>query len=335
MLSLASTQFSLSYGFFPRVSRSRLRYRRHMLADCLVANAAPEQREQLARIPGLEQQLREGVAKACETWPTLSAGLNGLELVGYLASRLRGDSAVAMARVQYSDLLLASACAAGNSDAIQAFQTHFQADIARAIARFTGPGLAADDLRQSLLERLFVASANRAPRISEYGGQGYLQNWLRVTAVRLFVDLLRKAKQSRSVLGVKATALDEMEAPDNLELQLVRKRYQREFKAGFENALASLAPEERNLLRWRHIHGVGVNEIAAMLRIHRVTATQRLKRIRHSLQNATLAHVQSSLNLNDESLDGFIRVIQSSMDASVSRILGSMEAEPKDREALA
>src|SRR5687767_927651 len=92
------------------------------------------------------------------------------------------------------ELALATACAAGDAEAIAIVEERYFRDLDRALARFRGgPGLV-EEVKQRLRHKLFVGDGD-GPKISTYSGRGDLGRWIRVAATREAISLLRKGKK--------------------------------------------------------------------------------------------------------------------------------------------
>src|SRR5262249_22829660 len=146
-----------------------------------------------------EARLAAALDEPARVWR--SPWLTRDDFAAELASRFAGDDEEALRwwdHLRPGDLYLACACARGNPGALERFEQLYGAEIARIAQRFEGPGLPADDLVQLLRAKLFTGPAGGTaatpgkpegrPRIASYTGQGFLQNWLRVTATRTFID---------------------------------------------------------------------------------------------------------------------------------------------------
>src|SRR5204863_8594646 len=96
-----------------------------------------------------------------------------------------------------ADLWAACACGTGDGRAIAEVEARYFPDVDAALGKM---GLSSDrigEVQQGLRRVLFVGDAvpggpGTAPRITEYRGTGDLRAWLRVTAMRAALKLLRK-----------------------------------------------------------------------------------------------------------------------------------------------
>ncbi len=267
----------------------------------------------------LEARLRDIVHSPSQRSPGLE--LDELDFIDHpRGDAARGEGPAAwFEHVRAGDLWLAFACATGNSAGIKAFEQEFAEDIGRVVRRFGSTSEQRDELLQALRDKLFVGSASKAPKLASYAGVGFLQNWLRVTATRMFLDLRRSANAA-----VPEVALDiALVAHSDFEFGLLKERYRSDFKTAFADATAALEPSERNLLR-RRLEGLNVDQIGALEGVHRSTAARRLEKARHRLLQNTRSKLGERLGVDHSELDSVMRQVQT-LDVSLERLLESKE----------
>lgn len=224
----------------------------------------------------------------------------------------------ALSKLAVADLYLAAACARGDGKALRWFERACGPELDRVIRKSPGLGLATDEFTQLVLVRLVLAEPARQAKILSYRGQGSLKAWVRVTAARLVIDLSRQ--RAEPVVASEAL-LDQWEAGDDLELDLLRERFGPELQASFAAALGQLTVRQRNLLRQRHLHGVSADALAKLYTVHRSTVFVWLEQARVAL----LGHVRTALlaRVPGHELDSVVGVLGSRLDLSVRRLLDS------------
>ena len=289
-----------------------------------MAGASPGARATLEQ-PGVAARLTGELLAARARWPEATA-VTDAAVVTAIATRLAAqkDPAAAIARLRLEDLLLALWCATGDARAITAFEQLHRVDLEAALARFRRLAVTADELRQLLRIKLFVASEGRAPRIADYSGFGFLQNWVRVTTLRVLVDLAR---------GERARRVEELLADDDLlglpalgpdlASRYSRDQVSRAIKHAFANAVAALAPRQRNFLRHAQVDSLTLDQIAALYGIHRATVARTLAQARTELAEATRRELATTLGIAADALDSVVRAADSRIDLSLSRVLGA------------
>lgn len=276
--------------------------------------------------PAVAERVARELAAAREKWPT--ANITDEQFAAALVSRMASqkDLAAAWQRLRVEDLFLALWCATGDARAIAAFEQVHRADLDGALARFRKLAVTADELRQTLRIKLFVAADGRAPRIGDYSGFGFLQNWLRVTALRALVDIARSEK---------ARKLEELLADDDMigmpqlgpdiSSKYSREQVSRAIKSAFARAVAGLGPRQRNFLRHAQVDGLTLDQIAALYSVHRATVARTLAQARAELTEATRRELGQALGIAEDSLDSIVRSADSRIDLSLSRVLKSPE----------
>lgn len=301
----------------------------------VIANV-PESARATLRKPGLADRLASELEAARERFP--DATITDEAFAKALAVRIgtQKDLDAALARLRVDDLLLAQWCATGDARAISAFEQVHRSDLDGVLARFRRLPVTSDELLQTLRIKLFVASAGRAPRIGDYSGFGFLQNWLRVTALRALVDIARSERARKleelmaddDLIGVPALGPD-------LTSRYSRDEIGRAIKSAFARAVAGLAPRQRNFLRHAQVDLLTLDQIAALYGIHRATVARTLASARSELSEVTRKELATLLDLPDDALDSVVGAADSRLDLSLSRVLKSPEladgSESEDR----
>jgi len=250
----------------------------------------------------------------------------------HLGGVLQADAThESLTRLRAADLYLAYGCAAGEQVALEAFEAEFGRDIDLAIARSGNVNLGKDEFRQLVRNKLFVAAVGRRPKIADYAGRGDLSSWVRVTALRMIVDLVRQHAGDREV-PLEAEALGAIPAPgDDPELDYIQRVYKSEFRDALTAGFNRLTPRERNLLRHQVLHGLNIDQVGALYRVHRTTAFRWIEKARKSLLQQTREALKQQLHVGSGEFLSIMRVVQGDLDVSVRRILISdIEAEPPE-----
>jgi RNA polymerase sigma-70 factor (ECF subfamily) len=225
----------------------------------------------------------------------------------------------AVAELCIEDLYLAHASSMHEPRAVLALRQEIEPELQAALGRLRIPTEQHDDLRQRLWEKLLIGTDR--PKILDYSGRGRLRSWFRVTAIRFLLDELRRQKGGAARRSDENT--DEIASPSaDPELELLKRRYSREFTEAFEQATLALAPEDRNVLRSYYAKQMTIDEIAKAFGIHRATAARRVARARQVLLTDTRRRLAERLRLTNTELDSVLRLIESRMQVSVNRLLG-------------
>jgi RNA polymerase sigma-70 factor, ECF subfamily len=218
----------------------------------------------------------------------------------------------------HPDLYLACACAAGVPAALATFDERVLAQVGSFVARIdASPGFA-NEVRQTLRERLLVARPDAPPRIADYSGRGPLGAWVRVAALRAAIDL-RRDQHRGAWLSAAPTIAREL-SPD---LQLVRARYQADYEEALRVALAALDAKERNLLRMHVVDGLTIDRIGLVYHVHRATAARWVQAVRQKLLETIYRRLGQRLALSPAELDSLTALVQSQLQVSLTGLLVS------------
>ena len=279
--------------------------------------------------PEVGSRVAEGLAAARRRWP--EAAVTDDRFAAALATRLAAqpDPVSALAHLRVDDLFLAQWCATGDARAITAFERVHRDELAAVFGRFKKLTVTDDEMRQALRIKLFVGNAGKTPRIADYSGFGFLQNWVRVTALRSLVDLARseRAKKLEELFGDDdMLALAAHEAIyQSIDGRYTRDQINRAIKQAFARAISALAPRQRNFLRHAHVDALTLDQIAALYGIHRATVARTLAQAREAMMTETRRELADQLGLADEQLESIVRAADSRIDLSLSRVLRAPE----------
>lgn len=269
--------------------------------------------------PEIGELLSQLVVTAREAWPELEVPIFGF--VEHLARRLPEDvpPIESLLVVRAADLYLAFACALRDDRALAEFEATLGPEFRLVHSRVRDPKPDLDDFRQECRKKLFLASP---PKIGDYSGQGDLRSWLRVTLLRTLIDLTRKASHREQPIDDERVL--EIPAPSSdPELEHLKTLYRQEFKQAFSESAEELSPEDRNLLRAHFGHGLTIDQLAALHHVHRATAARRIARARDGLLSGTRRRLMLRLRLGRSELDSVMRMIESNVQISLQRVLGS------------
>ena len=221
--------------------------------DAFLDRLAPSQRAVYAAMPNLGDLLGDMLAQALASWPQIS--LSAEEFLAHVAARLPAELAPeeALGGLFVADLFLACACAKADRRALEAFEHDFAGEIARGLTSLAGDEVRGDDFKQEVRHKLFIGKPPAGPKIGEYSGRGSLRRWVRITAKRTYIDLMRSKQREPEVLAGDE-AVSERASEQDPELVYVKERYRQEFRTAFTTALSTLTTRQRNILRHHFVH---------------------------------------------------------------------------------
>jgi RNA polymerase sigma-70 factor (ECF subfamily) len=233
----------------------------------------------------------------------------------YLGDRVPSDvPAVAALRQMHTiDLYLACACARGDVRAFEAFDELCLRRLDRVLRTMRIDADAIEEIKQDIRSRVLIGDGGRAA-IVDFSGRGDLRGWVRVMAVRLALQRLRRTHREESIED--DAMLERLVAPHDTELDYAKGIYRQEFKRAFQSALRALPVRERTLLRQHYIDALTVDQLGTLYRVHRSTAARLLERARHALLDDTRARMLSQLGLQPGDLDSILRMIRSQLEIS-------------------
>ncbi|MBK7859990.1 MAG: sigma-70 family RNA polymerase sigma factor [Archangiaceae bacterium] len=238
--------------------------------------------------------------------------------VRHLAERVGAAPVVpTLSGLHAADLLLAYACLHGSQPALAELETRLLAPLVRSLARKAGSTSVAEDVVQTLRERLLVGKGG-APGLHSYNGSGSLQNWLKVTALRQLLKL-----QTRSGAQVaEADELAERAAPSgDVELGHLKRSLRPAFGTAFTAALEHLTAHQRIVLRQRFLDGLSLDELARLHGTHRATISRWLAQIRAQLVDEVHLLLRTRLELSDAEAQSVMRLVHSQLEVSIGDYL--------------
>jgi RNA polymerase sigma-70 factor (ECF subfamily) len=278
------------------------------------SDAFREVRPRVDPSPALDSALARAFAAGRAAWPGVALAEG--DFIRYLAARVGDDEEplAALSALYVADLYLACAAAAGSPPAIEAFSRRLLPD-ARAHLAGVGAAALAEDVKQMLLERLFVGSADSPPRIGAYAGRGPLAAWVRVSAVRLALSLRRGEREAEPI--DPEAPIEPLGEEVDPELDALKVRYAADFNAALRDAFAALPARDRALLKLHYADGVPVERIAVAYQVHRVSASRWLSAARARVLEETTRLLRARQNLTSTELESLTRLVQSRLELSL------------------
>lgn len=190
--------------------------------------------------------------------------------------------------LKLEDLLLAYACAQGSEIAWERFLLHYRETLYQAGYSIAGSDSLGRELADSLYADLFGLREKEGERQSplrHYHGRGPLAAWLRSVLAQRYVDHYRRHRRE--------TPLDEHEEPaaaSNMQTATAGDSSAdgAKLRKAVEDALHTLNPEERFLLKAYYLDGRTLRELAPLLVTHSSTVHRRLERLTAQLRKRVL-----------------------------------------------
>ncbi|HEU4615824.1 MAG TPA: hypothetical protein VFS15_27195, partial [Kofleriaceae bacterium] len=129
-------------------------------------------------------------------WPDVK--VSETTIANRLAARLQDDPDARLESLHDADLYLAMALAEANEPALKVFEAEFVPQIDVALRRLRLAGGTADEVKQALRFELLVGVDGHR-RIADYAGRGELAAWLRVSATRKALKMIRKIDREETL----------------------------------------------------------------------------------------------------------------------------------------
>ena len=233
----------------------------------------------------------------------------------YLEQRLLGGPEVSSERLE--ELELACACVQRLPGAAEAFTGRFHPSLLKVLVRTCrDPALAADAAQRTLIHTLLGCDGIR-PAISDYSGRGPLGHWLGVVGMRIAQTAMETAASQRKLDKEATGELGARWRPESA-LQGWDRRH---LAAALELATKGLTIRDRAVLRLNVLEGLNIEEIGRLYGVHRGTVARWLAASKALLFVAVRTNLQAGLGLLDIDVESLLRLADSELDVSLSRIL--------------
>jgi RNA polymerase sigma-70 factor (ECF subfamily) len=274
-----------------------------------------------ARAPGdgaaLEKLLASFYARGREAYPRIA--LDEQAFGRHLARCAKEAKASSLADLPAPDIYLACACAARVRGAATAFERKFGPIIRRAISRVLKSADERQEAEQRAWDHIVVEGARGAPRITHYLGQGPLENWVSVAAMRIAVSFGRAESAERRLRAKVVSDTSRIDA----EGMSMKGQLREAFEAAVAEALGGLKARERLILKLHVVSGMTLEAISKSLGVSRQAVSKTFSRTREGILGSVEASLRRRLKISRGELSSVLRLVASQLDVSVSRILGN------------
>lgn len=251
-------------------------------------------------------------------------------LARYAASRLSGyrPAQEELAKLHAADLVLAKACAEGNTDALNVFERDFLGLVSSAGRKLSMSPNQCDELRQQVRMKLLVAGKEgSAAKIANYAGTGALRSWVYATALRTGLNELRRIGRAPIPAGDEQLLVAMPDSKDNQELLYMKQLYRSAFKDSFKGAIGQLEDRLANVLRHYYLDEMTLEDIGSLYRVHKTTAMRWLNKAHAELEFETKKRMISHLQLQPSEVESVMRLIQSGIQLGLASVLAIDKSE--------
>jgi RNA polymerase sigma-70 factor (ECF subfamily) len=236
-----------------------------------------------------------------------------------LAAHVDACRAQGALAVHLGDVVLAFAAAHGAAEAVARLDALVGPDVDAAARRVDRAPAFADELRQAVRVRLFVAPAGGRARLLDYVGRGPLRGWVGVVATRAALNLKRDATVPAPA---SADVLEDLVAGEtDPELRQLKNQHRAEFRAALTAALAALSGRDRALLRLTFVEGVRQADVARLYGVHESTASRWLHQATRAVADDARQRLVECLGVSPATADSVARLVLSNLDLSIARLL--------------
>lgn len=259
---------------------------------------APPSAEQVSRLKALWRRAESVLPGAPEDF---------FERLGQLANH---DVAVAET-LRVEELWLAFRCTRHDASAHVVLERDYLSKAAVVLH-----GMGDETFRDEVVQELRLSLLLEKSRLDRYEGRGSLLGWLRSACHRLGLTRLRLSKPH---------AHDSLEDHSPLvggAEPLVMKQKDRElFAHAFRDALTSLDPQERAVLRLNLVEGLNIDLIGELYGVHRATAARWLARAKEGVSRRVREVMATQLSLGAREVTALMTSLGANLDVSVRRYL--------------
>jgi RNA polymerase sigma-70 factor, ECF subfamily len=284
------------------------------LVDAFLAAQSGAAHERWAANPELTRELEQSWASAVQCWPALVSSRD--DFVAHLASAAADPCVTSLTQLDVPGLALAHACVAGIDGAAAAFVSLHDQDIRLALTRTRIDAATYDDVRQDVLVKLLGAGS----KLVGYAGRGELGAWVRTVTVRQALTWARRQHRhdpaDSEALSIAVLGTD----PETAYAQAHQRAL---LLAALREAVESLEPGDRALLRNRFVSRLTLEQLALVHGAHRATVARGLARLRETLASRVRERLSTRLHLEGAELETMIQWARSRLELS----LGGLFAE--------
>jgi len=218
--------------------------------------------------------------------------------------------------LRVAELYLAFACAQRDRAALAHFEQEVFIEVDAVFRRFPRTGLALDDVKQRLREKLLLRPE---PDILGYAGRGPLRGWVRAAALHMLLNVAER--ETREVPTDSPLFEVAIGADPGAELVYLKLACREELEAAIACALRLLSDRDRALLRHAFVDGRNVDEVGAVYGVHRATAARWVASARQRLVEATRQDLMQRLQISDVEAHSIICAAMSGVGSLLLRRL--------------
>jgi RNA polymerase sigma-70 factor (ECF subfamily) len=202
--------------------------------------------------------------------------------------------------------------------AIAAVEQLYLTQVGTFIAHLRPAESVVDEVRQRLRERLLMGGRDQRPKLLDYSGRGTLGGFIRVSAIRMALDVIEAEEARHRPEPPEDNLLAQTVDP---ELFAIHKRHLPQLHEAFRGALTSLDARERNLMRFFLVDGLNIARIGKLIGKSRATVGRMVVDCRAKLLSETRRRFSLLTGAPEADAASLIRFLRSRLEVSIRGFL--------------
>jgi RNA polymerase sigma-70 factor (ECF subfamily) len=254
----------------------------------------------------------------------------------------RRDVSAFVDELRADDLCLIIACERGDEKAWEDLVANFDSTVKSAARKISANSEDAEDLASSIWAELYGlrqdADGNKKSKLAYYSGRGSLAGWLRAVCSQLAIDQFRKqskfvqieetrefenlAEESSNHSG-NDQVLHHVENPEDL---LTAKRTSDDVSTALSTAIASLADEDRLIVKLYYFDDLKLKDIASTFGYHEATASRKLVRIQNDIRKGVEKELRKTHGWSDSEVKRHLSETAAKLGLSLEKMFATLIA---------
>lgn len=224
--------------------------------------------------------------------------------------------------IHSDDLCLVAACERGDEKAWEDLVAGYDAVVKSAARKIAPNAEDADDLASSIWAELYglrqTDGGERKSKLAYYSGRGSLGGWLRAIISQMAVDRFRKQSRTVQVEDAREFEILAEESSNNSnndhlvshaenpEELFAEQQTAADVSAALESAVASLAAEDRLILKMYYFDDLKLKDIAAVFGYHEATASRKLARVQSDIRKSVEKSLRAEHGWSDSEVKKYL-----------------------------
>jgi RNA polymerase sigma-70 factor (ECF subfamily) len=249
--------------------------------------------------------MSDSYSRGQSRWPSLALSCDAFE-----RHRLRLGLDERQTAARAEDLFLVAAVLEQVPRAIAHFDQCLSV-AARVAARIDRAPNFVDDVGQELRLKLLTGNT---PKLWAYSGAGALVDWLRVTAMRIALNL-KRCDRLQLVDDLPEAIMEDQGAVQ------FRGWYLADLHEALRVSFRRLTARDRTLLRLHFVDGLNIERIGSVYRVNRSTVARWLVAIRNRLFEGVKSELGAKHGLDTADVKSLYRLMERDVHLTMSRLL--------------